>query len=945
MKKINKYNKTSMKKLVFFSLVFLFLIIGVKTSFATADWINVGSAGFSAGRADYTSIAIDTTGTPYVVYMDFGNSNKATVMKYNGSEWVNVGSAGFSAGQADFTSIAIDATGTPYVVYNDSGNSNKATVMKYNGSEWVNVGSAGFSAGQADFTSIAIDTTGTPYVAYRDGENSWKATVMKYSGSAWVNVGSAGFSAGQVYFTSIAIDTTGTPYVVYQNFGYNGKATVMKFDGSDWINVGSADFSTEDARGISIAIDATGTPYVVYQDYGNGSKATVMKYSELYVSSNISDTKITLSWDAISTPNDYTFLGYDIYRNDVKVVSLTSDTEYIDNTIEEEVDYNYYIKAVFEKDAQQLEMSSNNIIFKLYLVDSTDDLNNVRNDLNINSYYLQTSDIDLDVSPYNEGVGWNPIGNNSTKFRGTFDGNNHTISNLFINNADSYGVGLFGFTSSASILKNISLENININVIGGSWAIGGLVGYNYGRIINSHTSGNISTAESSSVIGGLVGESDDTIISNSYSNINVIGGSWAIGGLIGDLWGGIIVNSYATGNVSGTDEAVGGLVGYNDSALIINSYATGDINGDKYIGGLVGDNWGEIQYSYSMGYITGNTDIGGLVGGNHDGGTITSSYYNSQTSGQSDDTGKGTPRTTAEMTYPYDQTSTTTYVGWDFVNTWHSDINGNVNNGYPVNYTYIDSVGPVITILGSNPLSLYKGDSYYDEGATATDAVDGNITSSIVITNNIDINTVGAYNVTYVVSDTAGNTSTSTRVVNVIDRPSSGSTGGGWSNTNTNNNNNQNNNDNENNNNEEQNNNEEDNTNNNEVNKIWKTGKWVKTSDSSTVYFVDTDNIRHSYVNEKIWYSYFNDDFSFVITITKEELATYTLGKNVPYNAGILFKIPTVAKVYLVGSNGTIRWIKTEEKAIELYGKDWNKLVHDLPDELFGDYTEGEVIE
>ncbi|MDD3284630.1 MAG: hypothetical protein PHZ07_03485 [Patescibacteria group bacterium] len=126
---------------------------------------------------------------------------------------------------------------------------------------------------------------------------------------------------------------------------------------------------------------------------------------------------------------------------------------------------------------------------------------------------------------------------------------------------------------------------------------------------------------------------------------------------------------------------------------------------------------------------------------------------------------------------------------------------------------------------------------------------------------------------------------------------------------------------------------------------FWTTGKWVKTEDTSTVYFVDTDNIRHSYVNEKIWYSYFDNDFSFVTTITKEELATYTLGKNVPYNAGILFKIPTVAKVYLVGSNGTIRWIKTEEKAIELYGTNWNKLVHDLPDAFFGDYTLGEVIE
>ncbi|MDD3284513.1 MAG: hypothetical protein PHZ07_02865 [Patescibacteria group bacterium] len=126
---------------------------------------------------------------------------------------------------------------------------------------------------------------------------------------------------------------------------------------------------------------------------------------------------------------------------------------------------------------------------------------------------------------------------------------------------------------------------------------------------------------------------------------------------------------------------------------------------------------------------------------------------------------------------------------------------------------------------------------------------------------------------------------------------------------------------------------------------FWTTGKWVKTEDRSTVYFVDSNNDRHAYPNESIWYSYFNDDFSFVSTITKEELATYTLKNNVPYNTGILFKIPTIAKVYVVGVNGLIQWIETEEKAIELYGTNWNKLVHDLPDELFGDYVLGDDIE
>ena len=119
-------------------------------SAAAADWVTVGSAGFSAGQAQYTSLAI-YNGTPYVAYMDYANSNKATVMKYDAlaGNWVTVGSAGFSAGQAAYISLALDGSGTPYVAYWDYANSRKATVMKYDplAGNWVTVGSAGFSAG------------------------------------------------------------------------------------------------------------------------------------------------------------------------------------------------------------------------------------------------------------------------------------------------------------------------------------------------------------------------------------------------------------------------------------------------------------------------------------------------------------------------------------------------------------------------------------------------------------------------------------------------------------------------------------------------------------------------------------------------------------------------------------------------------------------------------
>lgn len=126
---------------------------------------------------------------------------------------------------------------------------------------------------------------------------------------------------------------------------------------------------------------------------------------------------------------------------------------------------------------------------------------------------------------------------------------------------------------------------------------------------------------------------------------------------------------------------------------------------------------------------------------------------------------------------------------------------------------------------------------------------------------------------------------------------------------------------------------------------FWTVGKWVKTADKTTVYFVDNSDERHAYPNQRIWESYFGTDFSFVITISKEELASYPLGRNVPYAPGSLFKISSIPKVYRVGDNRLIQWIASEEKAVELYGANWATLVHDLPDGFFGDYVRGDAIE
>lgn len=76
-----------------------------------------------------------------------------------------------------------------------------------------------------------------------------------------------------------------------------------------------------------------------------------------------------------------------------------------------------------------------------------------------------------------------------------------------------------------------------------------------------------------------------------------------------------------------------------------------------------------------------------------------------------------------------------------------------------------DTTPPVITIIGSSTINLTQGDSYTDQGATATDDIDGDLTSSISTSGTVDTSTASTYTITYSVSDSSGNSASETRSV------------------------------------------------------------------------------------------------------------------------------------------------------------------------------------
>ncbi|XQA79219.1 MBG domain-containing protein [Xanthomonas sacchari] len=199
-----------------------------------------------------------------------------------------------------------------------------------------------------------------------------------------------------------------------------------------------------------------------------------------------------------------------------------------------------------------------------------------------------------------------------SSFQSKLAGLGHSINNLTISGASGY-VGLFGTTSSNSLIRDVHLGNVSIS---GGYYVGGLVGYGQGAIKNVTVDGVVSGT--SGGIGGLAGYNLG-LIDNGVFNGSVNGQN-TVGGVAGNNVGATIRNSHSTGSVTGSSSNTGGLVGYNDGGSLTNTYSTSTVSGTSSVGGLVGTNQnaGSIKNSYATGSVTGSSSmVGGLVGMNY----------------------------------------------------------------------------------------------------------------------------------------------------------------------------------------------------------------------------------------------------------------------------------------------------------------------------------------
>lgn len=227
-----------------------------------------------------------------------------------------------------------------------------------------------------------------------------------------------------------------------------------------------------------------------------------------------------------------------------------------------------------------------------------------------------------DESQNLEELSWKPIGKNDYgyQYRGTFDGNRKTITNLYIN-ASQNNVGLFGYTMEGTI-KNLTFEYANVTNT--KTYTGILVGYANNSNLQNIKISNTCQIKGGKETGGIAGD----FWGNAYNCVNyaMVQGKERVGGLLGYCTAkySSITTCANYGNVTATGTDAGGLVGYFISGTIQDCANYGDVKGTERVAGMAGYvNEGKIQNVFSYGNVsaTSRTQDIGMAFGNSDNGT------------------------------------------------------------------------------------------------------------------------------------------------------------------------------------------------------------------------------------------------------------------------------------------------------------------------------------
>lgn len=369
---------------------------------------------------------------------------------------------------------------------------------------------------------------------------------------------------------------------------------------------------------VSVNPDLDGATVYAYENGSVVDSATVSDGSYELTVSDRDDASIV-----VNTDGDVNYKGNPFYASAKQEVSGQSSVDFtFSNSFETQVN-NSQVTVSYEIDQKSGMMVGN--AHQLQAI----------NQNNSESYDL-VRDIDAsNTQLWNNNEGFDPF-----DFGGTINGNNNSINNISINRDGTNFVGVI--SENSGTIKNVNVNSVD--VIGDS-PTGGLVGDNGGTIKNVTVSGTVSGAEE---VGGIAGQNSGTI-NKVLSRVSVSG-----------------------------DYEVGGIAGYGSSGLINNSYSTNSVSGTGRIGGIAGSSSNTITNSYARGDVSGSSKVGGILGENALSATVSDSYWDTETTGQSSSAvlSDSNGLTTSEM---QGSSAETNMAGFDFADVWVTQ-----SSDYPV---------------------------------------------------------------------------------------------------------------------------------------------------------------------------------------------------------------------------------------------------------------------
>ena len=615
---------------------------------------------------------------------------------------------------AEYLAIAHDSDDTIYVAFQDD--AGLANVSKYNNGTWSLVGGGAVSAANTTNENLAVDSNNNLFLAYLDDEGAspMTAAVKKYNGTAWEDLPLPTMKGSSAYAFKLLLDSNDTPFIFYVN---NNKAGILlSYDGTAWVELGSTRKAFATGAGVlmvDFALSNDDVPYVVFRDRDDSNKATVEKLDN----------------------NAWVQVGADGDILNAVDFSMTFSNENIP-----------YLAAAGPNNSTGLRVSR--------FVDNA----------------------------------WEPVGNNGFNLALDEGTTKNLVDNLSLV-VDQNNVPYVAYRESNNI--PVSKKLIRVAKYDDSADING-------DDVNDLTWHEVSySIDESTHLPASIDTVNNDFIQLSVDSISRVTAVYQDGGDVQDSNARVMrvamepLDELIKFTLGGPVAEVGTLMPVDSDGDVL----TLALNGTDAALFNIEQSTGLISFKVVPELIV--TTIYNITVDASDPTNTTSTRVEITVPAGADTTNPvitltGDVEQITELNSEYQELGATAQDDFngditDSINIDASAVDVDTVGDYSVIYSVSDSAGnsdtlsrtvkvvdsaPVITLIGGTSVDVGSGLAYVDLGASATDLVDGDITSSIVTdTSMVDTSVVATYTVTYTVTDSAGTEATTEREVVVVDLP------------------------------------------------------------------------------------------------------------------------------------------------------------------------------